>query len=336
LRPGPRAATSEALVTETRRSGWRDAAAVAFDGLATTVAPTLSTLLAWQTVWSSLLAPRPQELFPDVTLPVMAARGRRRTVFRWRRDFTPRDGAASLLLAVSPRPVARWYPAEGPRLGHTLVVVSGFNMGWPRFDARLLALRRLQRAGFDVALLGLPLHGMRTPWLAPPAWPWQDVGLTVQALACAVYEARQLVAWLRQRDGQPVSMLGLSLGAWVGALVCTLPRPPEALVAVTPLVDLPALLLDHTPPFVLDALVSPLRDALRPVSPLARPPTLPPLRTLVLAAELDRVTNPVKQAAPLARHFQGELRLFPGSHLLPYGLGQAYQELTDFLAPEKA
>jgi hypothetical protein len=157
-----------------------------------------------------------------------------------------------------------------------------------------------------------------------------DLDLTRDALAAATQDVREAVAYLRAEAPLPVVALGVSLGAWPVALACTAPSPPDVLAALTPMVDYAALLEDHAPPWVFRNVVQRIGEVLRPLSPLERPPTLPPGRTLVLAAESDHVAPAARHAEPLAAHFRGALARFPGSHLVPWGLSRAWEALHAF------
>jgi hypothetical protein len=208
----------------------------------------------------------------------------------------------------------------------TLLIVTGFNMGRPRLDALIVGVKALQRRKLGVVLLGLPLHG-QTPLLggAPP-WPGVDLELTRDAVAVSTYETRQLIAWLKQRN-RPVAALGLSLGAWPVMLSATLPSPPDFAVAVTPMVDYPALLAEHAPPTLLETRVAEIRQTFEGVLPQSRAPTLESTRTLVLGAARDRVTKFDVHAAPLARHFGARLVKLPGTHLAPVGRSEMFDEV---------
>jgi dienelactone hydrolase len=208
-----------------------------------------------------------------------------------------------------------------------LLVVTGFNMGWAGLDARVLGLRWWLNRGYRVAVLGLPLHGTRGPGLGPPAWPSADLDLTRDALAAATQDVREAVAYLRAEAPLPVVALGVSLGAWPVALAGTTAGPPDGLAALTPMVDYAALLQAHAPPWVFSNVVRRIGEVLRPLSPLERPPTMAPGRTLVLAAESDHVAPARDHAEPLAAHFRGTVVRFPGSHLVPWGLKRAWEAL---------
>jgi hypothetical protein len=287
-------------------------------------APASVTWLTGAAVVLPTPAPPPGPWFADEVPPPSAARPAGQAV-SWTRRWLPAHVPASSPLRR--RPLVRLRVRAPPAPTRQLLVVTGFNMGWAGLDARVLDLRWWLGRGYRVAVLGLPLHGTLAQALGPPAWPSADLDLTRDALAAATQDVREAVAYLRAEAPLPVVALGVSLGAWPVALAGTTSAPPDVLAALTPMVDYAALLRAHAPPWVLDNVLRRIGEVLRPLAPLERAPTMPPGRTLILAAASDHVTAARDHAEPLAAHFRGELRRFPGSHLLPWGLRRAWEAL---------
>jgi pimeloyl-ACP methyl ester carboxylesterase len=67
-----------------------------------------------------------------------------------------------------------------------------------------------------------------------------------------------------------------------------------------------------------------LERAQRVVSPFARTSKVDPDATVVVAGEGDRIT-PKAHAEKLAKHFEGELVVFPGGHLLQLGRSEGFR-----------
>jgi pimeloyl-ACP methyl ester carboxylesterase len=94
--------------------------------------------------------------------------------------------------------------------------------------------------GYNVVLPSLPLHGLRgtgrmsgSEMLAP------DYLRLVQLFAQAVWDVRRLIAWIRARGGTRIALYGLSLGAYVSALVTSLEDDLAGVIAGIPAVDFP-------------------------------------------------------------------------------------------------
>ncbi len=286
--------------------------------------------VTWLTSGVTLLpTPAPPEgpYLAEAVSPPPAGRDARGRV-SWTRAWLPSHVPIGSPLRRKPVVQLRLQQPERPT--RQLLVLTGFNMGWGALDAKVLDLRWLVERGWRVAQLGLPLHGELGGLPGAPAWPSIDLDLTRDALAAATQDVREAVAWLRADAPLPVVALGVSLGAWPVALAGTGTAPPDGLAALTPMVDYAALLQEHAPPWVMNNVMRRIGEVLKVVSPLERPPTVAPGRTLVLSAESDHVAPEAAHGGPLAAHFRGELVRFPGSHLLPWGLHDAWEALDRF------
>ena len=209
--------------------------------------------------------------------------------------------------------------AEGDR--PWLVCLHGFGMGGAGLDLRAFRAQHLHRElGLNLAFLTLPFHGRRNPGRigSSPPMPSPDLLDTVHGLAQAVWDARQLLAHLRDRTGQPIGLMGLSLGGLVSALVASIDEPHAALLLV-PAVDLPTLMADAARRAgglrngELPTRAAPL---FAPVNPLCLAPRVPVERRFIVAGTIDRFARPSTQAVALWRHW-GEpgLHWYHGGHV---------------------
>lgn len=202
-----------------------------------------------------------------------------------------------------------------------LLCVHGFGMGSPGLDLRAFRALRFHRdLDLNVAFLTLPFHGRRSPTAKTrPMMPSADVMDTLHGLTQAVWDARQLLALLRARSDQPISMMGISLGGLVCSLVASLDEP-DGVVTVVPAVDIPALLLDGlTRSYGEDPQASELLERSRPVyapvSPLHLEPRVPRDRRFVVAGTLDQFVRPSEQVVDLWRHWdEPAMHWYHGGH----------------------
>ena len=67
----------------------------------------------------------------------------------------------------------------------------------------------------------------------------------VHLFANATYDVRSLVRWLRARGAAQVGLYGISLGAYVAALVAALEDDLACVIAGIPAVDFPNLARDN-------------------------------------------------------------------------------------------
>lgn len=209
----------------------------------------------------------------------------------------------------------------------TVVVVHGYGAGHFDFEAHLWPVRAWRKRGLTVVLVTLPFHGRSAlpgRGFAPP-FPGADPRLNVEGFRQAVGDITSLVGWLRSQGRGPIGLVGMSLGGYTAALLATL----EADLAFAGLVIPLASIADYARAQgrlgdgpVADALHTALEVALRPVSPLSRPPLVPPARVKIIAARGDAITG-VAQAERLAAHFGVEVEVRSGSHTLQVGLRRA-------------
>jgi pimeloyl-ACP methyl ester carboxylesterase len=221
-----------------------------------------------------------------------------------------------------------WVHDRG-RARPTVLAVHGFSMGQPRIDAVALFASQWFAAGLDVALLTLPYHGRRTPpgaKFSGEGFAAPNIARFSEAVRRSIYEMRLLVDWLRERNGGPVGLLGLSLGGYLSSLMAGLYDDLDFVIPMVPPVcigDLAWRFLEQSrrhrsrdnPPISRDE----MRAAYRVHSPLTYPLRLAKERVLIIAGRGDRIV-PAEHPYALWRHWgEPAIHWFSGSHLAPFG-----------------
>jgi hypothetical protein len=211
---------------------------------------------------------------------------------------------------------------HGDRPRPWVVVLHGHRMGEPR-DLRLLGSRRLQHdLGVDVAHLVLPMHGPRGRG-GGHAFPGVDPVANLFGVAQAVWDARSLLAWLRERGDVRLGVYGVSLGGHVAGLLAGLDPDLACVVTGVPTCDIATMLADTMRARWGEAAVAAShvldpasRQLSRIVSPLAFPP-LPARDDLyIYAAVGDRLVTP-QQALALWHHWdRPEILWLQGGHIV--------------------
>jgi len=259
---------------------------------------------------------------------------------RFEGGYRPRDPDAADVPDGDLLHVDHWCHEPERRRG-TIVLLHGFTMGRPWMDAPALFASRWWDAGLDVALVTLPFHGARTPASARFSgehFAVPDVARLAEAVRRAVHETRALVLWLRERTGDPVGLLGLSLGGYLSALAAGLWDDLDFVVPMVPPVCIGDLAWRFfrrsrrgeaaATAFTYDE----LRHHYRVHSPLAHPLRTPREHCLIVARRGDRIVPPEHPYA-LWRHWnEPPIHWFSGGHVWPVGRAGIAEAVLHHLA----
>ncbi|MBX3130498.1 MAG: prolyl oligopeptidase family serine peptidase [Polyangiaceae bacterium] len=240
---------------------------------------------------------------------------------RYGRFLQNHVATARLLTRGEPRPVA--------------ILIHGYLGGAFNMEQRVWPIEWLMRMGLDVALFVLPFHGPRAdPKRAAPPFPSSDPRMTNEGFRQAMTDLRELVRYLSERGHPAVGVMGMSLGGYSTALAATLEDQLAFAIPIIPLASVAdfaryhgRLGKDHEQTALQHAA---LESVHRIVSPVHRPPRLPPERLMVIGARADRIT-PVEHARRLAHHFGVPLHSWAGGHLLQVGRADAFRKVGRFL-----
>jgi len=203
-----------------------------------------------------------------------------------------------------------------------IICVHGLGMGIPRFDLRAFWARRLfEKLGCNLLFPLLPLHGLRRGSDVPRgALLSYELLQTVHGLRQGVWDIRRLIQWLKNKGAKQIGLCGVSIGAYVSALLSGLEKL-EFVIAGIPLCDVPELFLGHAPKLVLKRpetatiLGAEMRDIFSLVSPLLFEPIPSAKRRFIFAGRGDRIST-VKQAETLWQSWdEPAIQWFDGGHL---------------------
>jgi pimeloyl-ACP methyl ester carboxylesterase len=240
----------------------------------------------------------------------------------YRPEVQDRFTAATL----APEAVARLFLAPGPARP-AVILVHGYRAGQLAIEERMWPLDWLLAKGLDVALFVLPFHGARAK-PGPPRFPSSDPRVTVEGFRQAIDDLRGLVRFFKARGAPQVGAMGMSLGGYTVSLLATVERELDFVVPIIPLasfadVALASGRLIGSRDEQLEQHAA-LERAQRVVSPFARAPKVDADAAVIVAGEGDRIT-PMAHGEKLAKHFGGELVVFPGGHLLQLGRGEGFK-----------
>jgi len=211
--------------------------------------------------------------------------------------------------------------AGGPR--PWLVCVHGFAMGYPFMDFTGLHTAKLHRTlGVNVALPVLPLHGPRkvTRVSGEPFLSF-DLMNTVHGFSQAIWDIRRLLSWIRTQGATTIGLYGVSLGAYVVAVLAGIEDGLDAVVAGIPMVDLPALFHEQSPAHIRARSIEhhiiggPVEEVFAAVSPMSFAPKVPQDRRFIFAGHGDRLALP-EHAHRLWEHWERPgISWYWGSHV---------------------
>lgn len=281
--------------------------------------------------------PEPRDIEPVSREEGFGAKRLRRTDLMWPSAYEPflTEVREPYLRTVQNQfAFARLFRRERPR--PIAILVHGYLMGRLPVDERVWPVARLDRLGFDSALVVLPFHGRRSDpsRMGRPEFPGRDPRVANEGFRQVVGDIGSLVAWLRREGHSAVGIAGMSLGGYVAALTATVLSNLAFLVPIIPLASLADLAFEHgnlsESPELRAREHALLERAYWVGSPLARPPRVAADRVLVLGGKADRIT-PLSHARRLARHFQAPLAAWHGGHLLQLGRSEGWNRIEELL-----
>ncbi len=178
-----------------------------------------------------------------------------------------------------------------------------------------------QRHDLNVMHPVLPHHGVRRDDSSPEPPPGIDFSMNVFGIAQAVWDVRRCIGWIRSQSDAPIVVHGVSLGAYVGSLLAGLDDRVDGIVAGVPVIDFPAIILEHAVRMTSDqddiALMAgdTVRAIHRLISPLGLETKVPFDRRFIYAGVVDRVSAP-GQALTLWRHWGcPRIEWYEGGHV---------------------
>jgi pimeloyl-ACP methyl ester carboxylesterase len=167
----------------------------------------------------------------------------------------------------------------------------------------------------------LPLHGpRRSGRTSGERFLDGDILDTIHAEACAVWDLRRILAWIRAQEPAGIGVYGLSLGGYNAALLAALEPELSCVVAGIPAVDLLQLAMLHTPSPAIQCAERAgmcwphVGEVLSVIAPLSMRPKVSHDRLYVFAGSCDRIVPP-QQAVDLWTHWQRpHLAWYGGGH----------------------
>ncbi len=243
----------------------------------------------------------------------------------------------------------RWQRFENNRSAHGVVLrhagpprpwmmcIHGGGMGDDAFNIVGMQAAKFHRDhGLNVVLPVLPLHGPRR------VGRMNGVGLigghltnTLFGLSQAVWDLRQILAWVRAQGEFEVGLYGISLGGYTTALLSSLEANLACAVAGIPANQLAPMILKLVEPRVRVGLaecgldLKEIERLFTVISPLAMSPQIDVDRRYIFAGIADRMV-PANHVATLWRHWDKcHIAWYQGSHVTWRWEGPAQQMLDE-------
>ena len=245
---------------------------------------------------------------------------------RFESGFAPRTGEPGRQRWLSyrrNRVAHAWLLEHRGRPRPWVVCVPGYRMGRPLVDFAGFRVHWLHRKlGLNVAVPVMPLHGPRSVGRrGGDGFLRGDFLDTVHAQAQAVWDVRRLARWLRAEGAPAVGVHGVSLGGYTAALLASLERNLDCVIAGIPAACFVRLIRTHAPRPAVRMLelfgvdFETLELLLRPVAPLAIAPRVPRARLFLYAGTADRLAT-ADHARDLWLHWRRpRIAWYEGSHV---------------------
>jgi len=242
-----------------------------------------------------------------------------------------RPAALRVLRAYPENRLARVRAYRHPASGHpALVWLHGWGMGFPAAEALVCRARHLHRLGLDVYLYTLPYHAARRPrgvTFAGQVFPTTDMTRTNEGFLQAVWEVRALMAWHRaQTGGAPCGVMGLSLGAYLAAVLASVAKETLFAICLLPVADIPTLMWsngegtgERARAEEAGVTFDMFCRSMAVHAPLTRDLVIPRRRVLLVGARGDRIIPPIHTEVLWEHWGQPPLHWTTGSHLLHFG-----------------
>jgi dienelactone hydrolase len=203
-----------------------------------------------------------------------------------------------------------------------LICLHGLGTGGPYADFAGFRTPMLHHElGLNLLMPVLPLHGPRKPPALPVASLLSyDLLDAFHGVSQAVWDTRRLIQWARAQGATKIGVYGLSMGAYVAALLSGLENV-DLVIAGIPLCDIPDLFVHHAPVDQRQeaedkgVLGVHTRELFELVSPLSVSPQTKVESRFIFAGSDDKVSTP-EQAERLWEHWgQPDIRWFAGGHV---------------------
>ena len=239
--------------------------------------------------------------------------------------------------------VRLWEHSDRNPERRTIVAIHGWTMGDQRVNSLAFMPGLFFSLGCNVAIVELPFHGRRRPnsiSAEAPLFPSADPIRTCVAMAHAVHDLRVLATFLESRGHGNISCMGMSLGAYVGLLWCSLDKLSRA-VFMVPLVSMGDMAwelvrLKHKDDRDIPRGMTKsfLRDIFSDHYPLGRSPATHEESILVVGGRGDHLV-PRNQISLLRERWpHAKVVWAAGGHGAPATKGECFDAVRSFLLKE--
>jgi len=236
--------------------------------------------------------------------------------------------------------VRLWEHAQPNPLRPTIVAIHGWTMGDQRVNSLAFLPGYLYSIGCNVALVELPFHGRRkvaAPTSSTDLFPSANPIRTTLAVAHSLWDLRVLSGYLAMRGHSNLCCVGMSLGAYIGALWASLDRLHRAVLMV-PLVSMGDMAWELLKSRKRSGVKVPrqitrglLRDLYWDHCVLAHTPKTEQRAMMVIAGRGDHLV-PSSQVALLQRHWPDASYVWAaGGHAAGTQRGEAFDTMISFL-----
>jgi len=223
----------------------------------------------------------------------------------------------------------------------TVIAIHGWGMGDQRVNSLVFLPGVFYRLGLDVVLVELPYHGRRQAAEdlggSGGLFPGTDMFRTNEAMGRTISDLRQLIAFLQNSGNRNIGCIGMSFGAYNGALLASL-DPLAFFIPIVPVSSLAETaweVLTRKSGFLELKNKGLSLDLLKKVfyvhSPLSYKPQTLKENVLIISGIGDSIV-PARQAKMLWDHWRGpEIYRMHGGHIQHLRRSRAMRRAIKFL-----
>lgn len=216
----------------------------------------------------------------------------------------------------------RYYQIKNKKGLPTIIILHGWRIKDYTFFHR--SAKRFVKMGLNSIIIELPYHLRRK---LPGTYDGEysvsvDIIRTIETMRQSVLEIRSIINWLKKEGINKIGIFGVSLGAWIGAMLGVVEKRIDFLMLISPPAN-PEIMFKESPLAGLikigipkiEHLFKRYKSLLKIINPIFYKPVIDKNKILIIQGKYDYMV-PQKVVEELWQAWEEpKLQVFPHSHL---------------------